>query len=456
MTQQENKLGTLPIPRLTFEMAMPIVISMLIQALYNIVDSVYVGHYNTNALEAVSIAFPVQNLIIAFAVGTGVGVNSLLSRHLGEGRQENADRTAETGLFLALVTYGVFALLSFVIIRPFYAIQTAIPEVQQYGLDYLSVVMLFSFGCFLEIMCERLLQATGLSLYSMITQATGAVINIVLDPVFIFGFGIVPEMGVKGAAIATVIGQIAAAVFALILNVTVNRRFIQIRFRGFWHPDFTEVGKIYQIGIPSILMSSITSVLTFGINLILKKFSEDAITAYGIYFKLNSFVFMPVFGLNNGLVPILSYNRGAGRTDRIRQTIRLGMILAAAYMLLGMLIFETVPDTLLGLFHATPEVEKIGEVTLRIIAVSFPMAGIGIVCSTVFQAVGNPFHSLIITVVRQLVVILPAAYLLSLAGNVDLVWIAFPVAEGVSLILSLIFYRRLRKSRLSAGKADEN
>ncbi len=441
---QENKMGVMPVPKLLFNMAIPMVVSMLMQALYNIVDSAFVGMYSTHALEAVSIAFPIQNLMIAFATGTGVGINALLSRHLGEKKFEAADTTANTGLFLAICSYIFFAILGLTIVRPFFSMQSDIAEVVNYGEEYLTVILLCGFGIFGEITNERLLQATGRTVYSMITQGTGAVLNIILDPIMIFGYCGMPALGVKGAAIATVIGQCVAFILALIFNIKVNKE-VNIRISKIFKPQLQEIIKIYEIGIPSIIMTSITSFLTVGMNLILKKFSEDAITVFGVYFKLNSFVFMPVFGLNNGMVPILSYNYGAKKHDRIIKTVRLGMSCAVIYMLAGLAVFEIMPDKLLMIFSASENVMNIGVTALRIIGLSFIFAGIGIVSSTVFQSIGNPLHSLLISVLRQLVIILPVAYLLSLTGSVSNVWWSYPIAEVASFILSVFFLRKTFK-----------
>lgn len=441
---QENKMGVMPVPKLLFNMAIPMVVSMLMQALYNIVDSAFVGMYSTHALEAVSIAFPIQNLMIAFATGTGVGINALLSRHLGEKKFEAVDTTANTGLFLAICSYIFFAILGLTIVRPFFSMQSDIAEVVNYGEEYLTVILLCGFGIFGEITNERLLQATGRTIYSMITQGTGAVLNIILDPIMIFGYCGMPALGVKGAAIATVIGQCVAFILALIFNIKVNKE-VNIRISKIFKPQLQEIIKIYEIGIPSIIMTSITSFLTVGMNLILKKFSEDAITVFGVYFKLNSFVFMPVFGLNNGMVPILSYNYGAKKHDRIIKTVRLGMSCAVIYMLAGLAVFEIMPDKLLMIFSASENVMNIGVTALRIIGLSFIFAGIGIVSSTVFQSIGNPLHSLLISVLRQLVIILPVAYLLSLTGSVSNVWWSYPIAEVASFILSVFFLRKTFK-----------
>ncbi len=437
---EENKMGIMPIPKLLFNMAIPMVISMLMQALYNIVDSAFVGMYSSHALEAVSIAFPIQSLMIAVATGTGVGINALLSRHLGEKRFEAANITANTGIFLAICSYIVFAILGLTIVKPFFRMQSDLQEVVVFGEQYLTVITVCGFGIFGEIVNERLLQATGRTFYSMITQGTGAILNIILDPILIFGYFGVPALGVRGAAIATVIGQCVACILAIIFNITVNKE-ITLKISQIIKPKAREILLIYEVGIPSIIMASITSFLTIGMNLILKKFSEDAITVYGVYYKLNSFIFMPVFGLNNGMVPILAYNYGAQKKERIHKTIRLGMACAVAYMLVGLAVFELIPDKLLMIFSANDNVMAIGTVALRIIALSFLFAGIGIVSSTVFQAIGNPLHSLLISVLRQLVIILPVAYLLSFTGNVDAVWWSYPIAEIISFILSVIFLR---------------
>lgn len=442
--QPENKMGTMPIPKLVLNMAIPMVISMLIQALYNIVDSAFVGKYSTDALEAVSIAFAIQNLMIAVSTGTGVGINAMLSRYLGEKKINNANKTANTGIFLAFCSYILFAVIGLTLIRPFYEMQSDIQAVIDYGEQYLMVITVCGFGLFGEIVGERLLQATGKTFYSMITQGAGAIVNIILDPILIFGYFGAPEMGVTGAAVATVIGQCVAAVLAFIFNIKVNKE-ITLSLNSIVKPSLSEIKKIYAIGVPSIIMTSITSVLTVGMNLILKKFSEDAITVYGVYFKLNSFVFMPIFGLNNGLVPILAYNYGAGKYDRIRKTIKLGITSAVLYMLLGFVIFELIPDKLLAIFSASDSLLAIGVPAFRIIAISFIFAGVDIIGGTVFQAIGNPIHSLIMSVMRQLVIILPAAYLLSLLGTVDAVWWSYPLAEIASFVLCIIFMRKTLK-----------
>lgn len=440
---KENKMGTMPENKLILTMSIPIVISMLVQALYNIVDSIFVAQINENALTAVSLAFPVQNLMIAVATGTGVGINALLSKSLGERKQDTVNRSANIGITLAMCSYVIFAAIGIFFSGAFYEIQTNVDEIVTYGKSYMSVVTICSFGLFLQVTCERLLQGTGKTLFSMITQCCGAVINLILDPILIFGYFGMPKMGVEGAAIATVIGQIVAGILAYILNVKVNK---EIHFAvKYMRPKASIIAKIYEVGVPSIIMASIASVLTFGMNKILIGFSTTATAVFGVYFKLNSFLFMPVFGLNNGLIPILGYNYGARKPARIKKTIRLGMTYAVSIMLVGFIVFQIIPDKLLLLFNASADMQKIGDPALRIIAYSFIFAGFNIVCSTVFQAIGNPVHSLLMSVTRQLVVILPVAYLLSLTGNIDLIWLSFPIAEVVAMLMSLFFIRRTMK-----------
>lgn len=449
---QENKMGVMPVGKLLFNMAMPMIISMLVQALYNIVDSAFVGMYSADGLQAVSTAFPIQNLMIAVATGTGVGMNALLSRHLGEGKNDAASKTACNGVFLSVCSYIVFAVIGLTLMRPYCNIQSDVETVVEYGTEYLTIVTVFGFGLFGEIAFERLLQSTGKTFYSMLTQGAGAITNIILDPILIFGFGPIPSMGVAGAAIATVAGQCVACILGFIFNAKVNHE-IKVSIKGIAKPSKMEISKIYAVAIPSIIMSSITSVLTFGMNLILKTFSEDAITVYGVYFKLNSFIFMPIFGLNNGLVPILAYNYGARKFDRIRRAIKLSMISAVAYMIFGFVIFELFPEQLLNIFSVKAEVMAIGLVALRIIGTSFIFAGVSIISSTVFQAIGNPMHSLAMSVFRQLVIILPVAFALSLLGKVDYVWFSYPIAEAFAFVFSVVF---LSKTLKKLSKMEHN
>ena len=435
----ENKMGTMPIRRLVLSMSLPMMISMLVQALYNVVDSYFVAKVSEDALTAVGMAFPFQNLMIAVAVGTGVGVNALLSRSLGARDQETADRTAENGVLLAVLSALVFTAAALLFAQPFFELQKATPEIARQGAAYLRICGGLSFGVFLEIMLERLLQSTGRTFYTMITQGVGAVINIVMDPVLIFGVGPFPRMGVAGAAAATVLGQIVAAVLAVYFNITRNHD-IHPTLRGF-RPGGQIIRQIYSVGIPTIVLNSISSVMTFGMNLILISFSSTAVAVFNVYFKLQSFVFMPVFGLNNGLVPIVSYNYGARKKKRLTDTVRFGAMLAVGIMLAGLIIIQLFPAPILGLFEASADMRRIGVPALRIISLCFVFAGFNVICSSTFQALGNGVLSMIISIVRQLVVLLPAAFLLSLSGNLDLVWLAFPIAEVAAVCLSVWFLR---------------
>ena len=435
----ENKMGTMPIRRLVLSMSLPMMISMLVQALYNVVDSYFVAKVSEDALTAVGMAFPFQNLMIAVAVGTGVGVNALLSRSLGARDQETADRTAENGVLLAVLSALVFTAAALLFAQPFFELQKATPEIARQGAAYLRICGGLSFGVFLEIMLERLLQSTGRTFYTMITQGVGAVINIVMDPVLIFGVGPFPRMGVAGAAAATVLGQIVAAVLAVYFNITRNHD-IHPTLRGF-RPGGQIIRQIYSVGIPTIVLNSISSVMTFGMNLILISFSSTAVAVFNVYFKLQSFVFMPVFGLNNGLVPIVSYNYGARKKKRLTDTVRFGAMLAVGIMLAGLVIIQLFPAPILGLFEASADMLRIGVPALRIISLCFVFAGFNVICSSTFQALGNGVLSMIISIVRQLVVLLPAAFLLSLSGNLDLVWLAFPIAEVAAVCLSVWFLR---------------
>ena len=437
---QENKMGVMPIAPLLAGMAVPMMISMLVQALYNIVDSVFVARISQDALNAVSLAFPLQNLMIAVGGGTAVGMNALLSRSLGEKKQDQADQAANTGIFLFLLSAVVFGVCGFLLARPFFLAQTDIPSIVDYGTDYARICLGLSVGIFSQFCFERLLQSTGRTVYSMITQLIGAVINIILDPILIFGLFGFPRMEVAGAAAATVFGQIIAALIGLWMNLRFNKD-IHIRLRDI-RSDRTVAREIYRVGLPSIIMQSIGSIMTFGMNKILISFTDTATAVFGAYFKLQSFIFMPVFGLNNGMVPIISYNYGAARLNRVKKTFRLTAATATVIMVIGFSAFNLIPGTLLGFFSPSAEMLSIGTVALRIISVSFLLAGFCIIAGSMFQAIGNPVHSLIVSICRQLLVLLPAAWLLAQTGNLDLVWFAFPIAELMSLTLSVIFLRK--------------
>lgn len=439
----ENKMGVMSTGKLLFSMAVPMMISMLVQAFYNVVDSVFVAKLSENALAAVSLAFPLQNLMIAFGAGTAVGINALLSRALGAKKQDEADRSANVGIFMSLCCSVVFALVGIFLTEPFFLLQTDIEEIFRYGTDYASVCLTFSVGIFSQFCFERLLQSTGRTLHATFTQLIGALINIVLDPILIFGYFGCPAMGVKGAAIATVTGQIIAAIVAVIINIKFNPD-IHIRLRDIrWHTE-TVIG-IYKVGFPSIIMQSIGSVMNFGLNRILIGFTTTATAVFGAYFKLQSFIFMPVFGLNNGMVPIIAFNYGAKKPDRVKRTIKLTIISAIAIMSVGVIVFESIPQVLLTFFTASDEMMRIGVPALRIIAPHFFLAGFCIIAGSVCQAIGNPLYSLIVSVCRQLLVLLPVAWLLSLTGNLTLVWLAFPIAELFSLTLSAIFLGKTMK-----------
>lgn len=452
--KKENKMGVMPVNRLLISMSIPMIISMLVQALYNIVDSMFVSRLSENALTAVSLAFPAQNLMIAVATGTGVGINALLSKSLGEKNFEKANKTANNAIFLAFCSYAVFAILGFFFSRIFFELQTSDQDIVEQGTHYLSICTVLSFGMMFQITSERLLQSTGKTFYTMITQGTGAIINIIFDPIFIFGLLGFPKMGTAGAAAATVMGQIIAAILAIIFNRVRNKE-IHVTMRNF-RPDGNIIKNIYLVGIPSIILAAIGSIMTFGMNKILIAFSTTAAAVFGVYFKLQSFVFMPVFGLNNGMVPILAYNYGARRPDRITKTIKLSVFYATLIMIIGVLVFQFFPAQLLGIFQASEYMLKIGKPALRIISFSFLMAGFSIITSSVLQAFSHGFLSLSISVIRQLVVILPVAYLLSLSGNIDLIWVAFPVAEIVSLLLCCVYMRFVFKKEIKPLEITAN
>lgn len=447
MIQEENKMGVMPISKLLINMSLPIMISMLVQAFYNIVDSIYVAQINENALTAVSMAFPLQNLMIAVAAGTGVGVNALLSKSLGEKNFEKVDKTAGNAVFLAIMSYLVTLLLSLVGVGAFYRSQTSDAQIIEYGIQYASICCCFSFGVFIQVAMERLLQATGKTVYTMVVQGTGAIINIILDPIFIFGMYGCPEMGVAGAAVATITGQIIAGTMAVVLNHKVNHE-VHITWKGL-RPDPKTIAQIYRVGIPSIVMQSIASIMTYGMNLILMTFSSTATAVLGVYFKLQSFIFMPVFGLNNGMIPIIAYNYGANSKKRVVQTIKYSVIYAMSIMAIGTIIFHVFPKELFLLFKASDTMLGIGIPALRIISISFIVAGYCIVCGSVYQALGNGVYSLTVSVARQLFVLLPVAYLLSKLNNVNYVWFAFPIAEIVSLVMSTIFLIKIYKKIIS-------
>lgn len=441
--RKENKMGTMPVNRLLISMSLPMMLSMLVQALYNVVDSIFVSRIDENALTAVSMAFPIQSLMIAIGAGTGVGVNALLSRSLGEKDYEKADKTAVNGVFLSVVSYLLFLMVGLLVTTPFYLSQTTDAQIIDYGKQYLTIICCCSFGMYTQFIFERLLQSTGKTFYTMITQGTGAIINIILDPIFIFGYFGMPRMGVAGAAAATVAGQVIAGIIGIIINEKKNTD-IKLRFKGFT-PDGKIIGQIYLVGIPSIIMQAIGSVMTYGMNRILITFSSTAVAVFGVYFKLQSFIFMPIFGLNNGMVPIIAYNFGAGKKERLVKTLKYSIMYAMSLMAVGFLIFQFFPTPLFALFDASETMLAIGIPALRTISFSFLFAGFCIICGSLFQALGNGVYSMIVSIARQLFVLLPAAYLLSLAGKVSYVWWAFPISEVVSLSVTIFFLLRINK-----------
>ena len=442
--QTQNKMGTAKMLPLIFSMALPAMFSMLVQALYNIVDTYYVSQYSQKAMSAVSLAFPIQNLQIAFAVG----VTSLISRRLGEGRKSDAESAAAHGIVLGLCTAALFAIYGAFFTTPFFKMYESDPEIVLMGDQYISICCIFSFGSFVVVMLEKILQATGNMLWPMIFQLVGALINIALDPVFIFGYFGLPALGVTGAAIATVGGQIISMIFAAIV-FAVRPHAISISFKGF-RPRWETIRNIYAVGLPAIVMQAIGTVMTMAMNGILSGFSTAAYTVFGLYFKLQSFVFMPVFGLTQGLLPIMGFNYGAKNKKRLMQALTQGSAIALCIMLLGMLGFLCLPDKLLGIFNASEELLAIGIPALRTICTCFIFAALGIVSSTLFQAVGRGTYSLVVSLMRQLAVLVPAAWLLArVFQDVNTVWWAFPIAETFSLLASVLFFLRLYKKEIA-------
>jgi len=441
---KENKMGTMPVNKLLLSLSLPLVISMLMQAMYNVVDSLFVARVSENALTAVSLAFPIQNFMIAVGVGTGVGMNAYLSRSLGEKNKKDVDLAANNGIFLAFLSYIVILVLGLALSGFYYKAQTDIAEIIEGGETYIKICLIGSFGLFLQITMERLLQSTGKAFFSMITQITGAVINIIFDPIFIFGYFGFPAMGVAGAALATVMGQIIAMLLGLFLNIKANKE-ISISLKCF-KPDIHAIKRIYSVGFPSIIMQSVSSVMTFGMNNILLAFSSTATAVFGVYFKLQSFVIMPVLGLNNGMVPIISYNYGAGNKDRIIKTIKLSIVAAVTIMALGLAAFQILPYQILMIFDASENMLEIGIPALKIISIHFILAGFSIIMNAVFQAFGKGFYSLLVSLTRQLIVLLPVAFLLSKTDVLANVWWSFPIAEVVSVSICCFFMTKIYKN----------
>lgn len=445
-TLQENKMGVMPVGKLMVNMALPMIISMLVQALYNVVDSVYVSQVSESAVTALSLAFPIQNLQIGFAVGIGVGVNSLLSKSLGERNQKAADLAAGNGMVLMLVVTALFMLFGFFGVRPYFEMQSNVAETVEGGIVYTRIISVFSAGIFLEILGERLLQATGRTVHTMISQSLGAIINIILDPILIHGWLGLPAMGIAGAAVATVIGQWASALLVLFFNWRHNP---EVQFgKQYLKLEKKTVGSILAVGVPSIVMNGIGSVMNFGMNQILQGFTETATSVFGVYFKLQSFFFMPLFGINNATISIMAYNYGARKPDRLLKSLKYACAAAVSIMLLGLAVFQFFPAVMLNMFNPTPAFLEIGQVALRTISWSFPIAAIGIALGASFQALGNGIYSTIVSLCRQMLVLLPAAYLLSLSGQVNLVWMSFPIAEIVSGIVTVLLFARLYRQKI--------
>ncbi|MHC1692027.1 MAG: MATE family efflux transporter [Sphaerochaetaceae bacterium] len=447
LQRAENKMGVKPVGRLLISMGLPIMLSMLIQALYNVVDSIFVARFSETALTAVSLAFPIQLLMISVAVGTSIGVNSLLSRRLGERRFGDANVTAMNGLFLSVVVWILFAIAGIGITPWFFQFFTKDAVIVAYGQQYLSICTIVSLGLFAEVICERIMQATGDTIHPMLTQGIGAIINIILDPIMIFGLLGFPRMGVAGAAWATVIGQTVAMLVALYFVLRKTSE-VQLVFKGF-KPDFKVIREIFQVGFPSIVMQSVGSVMTVGMNMILIAFSATAVSVFGVYFKLQSFIFMPVFGLTSAMIPIIGYNYGARKPQRIAKAIKAGLSIAALIMCCGLLLFQVAPGFLLELFNASDDMLAIGTRALRAISLCFPLAAVGIVFGSFFQAIGKGAYSLFISLIRQLLCLLPSAFVLSRLGGLDAVWYSFLIAETVSLVFSIVMFRRTYRKKIT-------
>ena len=446
MENSENKMGIMPVNKLLISMSLPMMISMLVQALYNIVDSYFVAKISEDALSAVSLAFPIQTLMIAILGGSSVGLGTVLSHSLGEKKFKKVTEVANHGIFITIIIYLIFVLIGIFAIKPFFASQTKDTEILNFGMDYLQLICIGSVGLCGQFLFERLLQSTGKTFYTMITQATGAIINIILDPIFIFGLFGLPKLGVMGAAVATIIGQICAFLFAFYLNHKKNSE-VKINLKGF-SPSPYLIGQIYKIGFPSIIMQSIGSIMVYGMNQILMSFTSTATAVFGVYFKLQSFIFMPIFGLNNGMLPIMAYNYGAKKKSRLISAIKLGMVYAICLMTIGFIAFQVLPRQLLNIFDASETMLSIGIPALRIISLHFLLAGFNIIALSTCQALGKAVYSMITSICRQLVVLLPAAYILSRFGNVNYVWWAFPIAEIVALIITAGFLIKTYKENI--------
>lgn len=448
-----EQMGIMPINRLVVTLSLPMMLSMFVQSLYSAVDSMFVARISEDALAALSLAFPIQMLMIAIQVGSSVGMNAELSKRLGEGRRDLASKAANNGVFLSFVHYFIFLLFGLFLVRPYFEMQTDNAAIIQYGMEYTVIITTLSIGKTLQIMYERILQSTGRTMHTMITQGTGAILNIVLDPILIFGWFGVPAMGVRGAAIATVIAQMISAFMAFVINAKVNED-IDMQYAGF-RPDFKVIKRIYSVGVPSMVMISITSLVTIIFNNILLQFTSTATAVYGVYTRLQGFVFMPVFGLNNGIIPIVSYNYGAKNKERVKTSIKVCLMYGVGIMLAGTLLFQVFPEQLLSLFNASGEMMRIGAAALRIISLSFAFAGISILLGTVFQALGNGMLSLWVQVIRQLIVLVPVAYALSFTGDVNMVWWSKLISEAVTVVFALFALKYVYSKKIEPMSDEE-
>lgn len=442
-----EKMGTMPIKRLVLTLSLPMMLSMFVQSLYSAVDSMFVAQINEEALAALSLAFPVQMLMIAIQIGSAVGMNAELSKRLGEGRRDLASAAANHGVFLSIMHYFVFLIFGLFLIRPYFEMQTDNQAIIQYGVEYTTIITTLSIGKFMQITYERILQSTGRSFYTMITQGTGAILNIILDPILIFGLFGLPALGVFGAAIATIIAQIVSATMAIVINAKVNTD-LDMQYVGF-KPDLAVIKRIYSVGIPSMVMTSITSLVTLIFNNILLQFTTTATAVYGVYTRLQGFAFMPVFGLNNGMIPIVSFNYGAKNKERLTETIKVSLLFGLGIMAIGTVIFQLFPEQLLYLFNASGDMLTIGTAALRTISLSFVFAGISIMLGSVFQALGNAMYSLWIQVFRQLIILVPIAYLLSLTGDVNAVWWSKLISEVLTAGFALLALRSIYKKKIA-------
>lgn len=447
-----NKMGTEPVLKLIITMSLPAMFSMLVQGMYNIVDSMFVARVGNDAFTAISLALPIQMLMIAFSVGTGIGLNSLISRRLGAGKQEDADNAATHGIFLGLVTGLTFAIIGLIAIKPFFGMFTSDEAIYTMGCQYGFVVTFFSMGSFLEVYTEKIIQSTGNMLYPMVMQLIGAITNLILDPIMIFGLFGFPKLGVRGAAIATVTGQIIAMIFGLYILFNRNHG-VNIHFKNF-RPKLDIIKEIYKVGFPSIVMQSISSFLITALNGILINFSASAVNVLGIYYKVQSFIFMPLFGLCQGLMPIMGYNFGARNKKRLLDALKYGLTIAIAIMSLGTAVFMIFPSQLLAIFNANEEVLALGIPALRIVSLCFIGASVGIILSNTYQSVGNGLYSLIVSILRQAVIILPFAFIMSKFWGVTAVWMSFPVSEYIATSVSIVLMVRVYRTKIKDLDVD--